>query len=175
MLEARFIILNQRANKMRFLKKISICRFLLNFNNTQAKLSRKRKGFSLIEVVIGIGLVGVALMGLAQLFTYSVLNNSRADRITNATFLAQEQIDMMRNLTSAELSLAAAVIDEQIDINKDTTFDYRRITQLQASGSFWDLRVMVFSAEQIGADQDDLIQNPSRYRVKADMSTIISR
>jgi len=161
---------------MRFLKKISICRFLLNFNSTQAKLSRKRKGFSLIEVVVGIGLVGVALMGLAQLFTYSVLNNSRAERMTNATFLAQEQIDMMRNLTSAELSLAAAdVIDEQIDVNNDTTIDYRRITQLQASGSFWDLRVMVFSAEQIGVDQDDLIQNPSRNRVKADMSTIISR
>lgn len=161
---------------MRFLKKIRICRFLLNFNNTQAKLSRKRKGFSLIEVVIGIGLVGVALIGLAQIFTYSVLNNSRAERMTNATFLAQEQIDMMRNLTSAELSLAAVdIIDEQIDINNDTTIDYRRITQLQSSGSFWDLRVMVFSAEQIGADQDDLIQNPSRYRVKADISTIISR
>lgn len=162
---------------MRFLKKIRICRFLLNFNNTQAKLSRKRKGFSLIEVVIGIGLVGVALIGLAQIFTYSVLNNSRAERMTNATFLAQEQIDMMRNLTADELNaaLSLGVIDEQIDINNDTTIDYRRITQLQSSGSFWDLRVMVFSAEQIGADQDDLIQNPSRYRVKADISTIISR
>ena len=162
---------------MRFLKKISICRFLLNFNNTQAKLLRKRKGFSLIEVVIGIGLMGIALMGLAQLFTYSVLNNSRADRISNATYLAQQQIEYYRNLTADELNaaLSSGVNDEQIDINNDTTDDYRRITQLQASGSFWDLRVMVFSAEQIGTDQGDLIQNPSRYRVKADMSTIISR
>ena len=36
----------------------------------------KRKGFTLIEVLVAVFLVGVAVMGLAQIFTLTVLNNS---------------------------------------------------------------------------------------------------
>jgi len=135
-----------------------------------------KEGFTLIEVLVSMALVSIAVLGLAQLFTYCILNNSRSEKISTATFLAQQQIDSLRNLTGAELSLAAAgEINEQIDINDDGTDDFRRITQVQASTYYWDVRVLVFSAEQIGTAQDDLIQNPSKYKVKANISTIISR
>ena len=141
---------------------------------TRARL--KKNGFTLFEVIIAIGIVAIAILGLAQLFTYSVLNNSRSDRITNATFLAQQQIDTLRNMTGTELSnLTADPVDEQIDVNSDGTYDFRRITQVQAAGLFWDIRILVFSAEQIAVARDTLIQNPSQYRVKADVRTIISR
>jgi len=141
---------------------------------TRARL--KKNGFTLFEVIIAIGIVAIAILGLAQLFTYSVLNNSRSDRITNATFLAQQQIDTLRNMTGTELSnLTADPVDEQIDVNSDGTYDFRRITQVQAAGLFWDIRILVFSAEQIAVAKDTLIQNPSQYRVKADVRTIISR
>jgi len=136
---------------------------------------QKRKGFTLIEVLVSMALVGIAVLGLAQLFTYCILNNSRSEKMSTATFLAQQQIDSLRNLTSAELSAAAGEIDEQIDINLDGTYDFRRITQVKASTYYWDVRVLVFSAEQIGTAQNDLIQNPSQYKVKANISTIISR
>ena len=137
---------------------------------------QKRKGFTLIEVLVSMALVGIAVLGLAQLFTYCILNNSRSEKMSTATFLAQQQIDSLRNLTVAELNLAAVGdIDEQIDINLDLTYDFRRITQVQASTYYWDVRVLVFSAEQIGTAQNDLIQNPSQYKVKANISTIISR
>lgn len=150
------------------------------------KISRVRlinKGFTLFEVIIAIAIVAIAILGLAQLFTYSVLNNSRSDRITKATFLAQQQIDALRNLTGSELSNLTAdpideqidINDEQIDINKDGTYDFRRITQVQAAGLYWDIRILVFSAEQIGVAKDTLIQDPSQYRIKADIRTIISR
>ena len=38
----------------------------------------KKDGFSLIEVLVGIAIVAIALLGLAQIFTYSVMTNSRA-------------------------------------------------------------------------------------------------
>jgi len=136
----------------------------------------KKNGFTLFEVIIAIGIVAIALLGLAQLFTYSFLNNSRSDRITNATFLAQQQIDSLRNMTETELSnLTANPIDEQIDVNSDGTYDFRRITQVQAAGLYREVRILVFSAEQIAVARDTLIQNPSQYRVKADVRTIISR
>ncbi len=136
----------------------------------------KTKGFSMIEVVVGIALVGVALLGLAQLFCLSVMNNARSDAMTNAVFLAQQQIDFLRNLSADELhNISLTPIDELMDINSDGTVDFRRITQLASSGFYWNVRVLVFSALQAGVTLDNLIANPSDYQVRADISTVISR
>jgi prepilin-type N-terminal cleavage/methylation domain-containing protein len=156
---------------MEYLKKIR-----KHFQGIKDRYSMRHKGFSLLEVVVGIAIVAIALLGLAQLFTYSVLTNARADRMSSATFLAQQQIDFHRSLTIDELNaLTGGAIDEQIDVNNDGTLDYRRITQLQTAGDFWNIRVLVFSAEQINEDADALIQDPGQYDVKANMSTIIGR
>lgn len=136
----------------------------------------KSKGFSMIEVVVGIALVGVALLGLAQLFCLSVMNNARSDAMTNAVFLAQQQIDFLRNLSADELqSISQTPIDEQIDINSDDSVDFRRITQLQTSGFYWNVRVLVFPGLHAGVAYEDLLANPSEYQVRADINTIISR
>jgi len=136
----------------------------------------KNKGFSMIEVVVGIALVGVALLGMAQLFCLSVMNNARSDAMTNAVFLAQQQIDFLRNLTAAELqNLSLSPVDELMDINSDGTVDFRRITQLQTSGFYWNVRVLVFPRLQAGVALENLLDNPSAYQVRADVNTIISR
>ncbi len=136
----------------------------------------KREGFSLVETTIGIALVGVALLGLAQLFTYSVMNNTRSDRMTNSTFLAQQQIDFLRNLPATDLiNLAASPVDEQVDVNNDGHIDFRRVTVINASGFFWEIRVQVFPPSELGFDVNELIQQPVLHQVKADMSTVISR
>jgi prepilin-type N-terminal cleavage/methylation domain-containing protein len=156
---------------MRIIKKISLC-----LNGRKNDPLPKGKGFSLIEVLIGIAIVAIALLGLAQLFTYGVLTNSRAERMSNATFLAQQQIDSHRNLTSDELNaLASNPLDEQVDVNYDGTIDFRRITEIQSNGASWEMRVLVFSAEQLNTDATLLTQNPQEYDVKANMSTLISR
>jgi len=156
---------------MKIIKKIRLCRY-------QEKSGQlpKRKGFSLIEVLIGIAIVAIALLGLAQLFTYGVLTNSRAERMSNATFLAQQQIDSHRNLTADELNaLASNPLDEQIDVNFDGTIDFRRITEIQSNGASWEMRVLVFSGEQVYTDAALLTQNPREYDPKANISTLISR
>ena len=130
----------------------------------------------MVEVLVGLAIVGTALLGLAQLFTYSVMTNARAERMSNATFLAQQQIDYHRNLTADELNtLAAGTNDEQIDVNLDGSIDYRRVTEIQATGLSWEIRVLVFSAEQLTRNVSVLVGDPQQYDVKANMSTIISR
>jgi len=140
------------------------------------KKKAQKRGFSLIEAVVGIALMGVAALGLAQLFTYSILVNSRADEISNATFLAQQQIDALRGLTSMELNaLTSGKVDELIDQNNDGTYDYRRITEVQLSIDRWEVKVIVFPGENLGISADVLFQNPGQYHAMANISTIISR
>ncbi|MBS3818565.1 prepilin-type N-terminal cleavage/methylation domain-containing protein [bacterium] len=136
---------------------------------------KKREGFTLIEVLVGIFLVGAALIGLAQMFTYGVLNNYRADNLTNATFLAQQQIDNIRNLTGDEISALSSPLDETLDTNKDGTPDFRRITQIEFTSNVWNIRVMVFPASQLGEDLNSLTSNPIQNEVRADVSTTIGR
>jgi prepilin-type N-terminal cleavage/methylation domain-containing protein len=154
---------------------------------------QKSEGFSLIEVVIGIALVAIAVLGLAQMFTLGIMNNLRSERIANASFLAQQQIDVMRNLTSDELTTLSAadgvdlngdgnldiLKDESLDINSDGKSDYRRITEVQAVSSGanvqFEVRVLVFSAEQMAVSKDQLILNPMNYHVQARVNTVISR
>jgi len=149
----------------------------------------KQKGFTLLEVVIGIALVAIAVLGLAEIFTLSVLNNMKSDRVTSASFLAQQQIDRLRNLTSAELTLVAASAavdlnndgtndffrDELIDINQDNLNDFRRISIVQAYGTAWQVEVFIFTAEEFEAAESALTSNPQAHRVTARLGTIIHR
>jgi prepilin-type N-terminal cleavage/methylation domain-containing protein len=136
----------------------------------------EEKGFSLIEVLIGIALIGIGLLSLAQMFYYGVMNNTNSDRLTQATFLAQQQIDFLRGLNAEELNnLAANRIDENIDVNGDGVIDARRITQIVPAGFSYNVTVLVFSRERKDDDINNLAADPVRYRVRAAINTIISR
>lgn len=136
----------------------------------------KEEGFSLLEVVIGIAITGIALLSLVQMFYLSCMNNVRADKKTLATFLVQQKIEFLRNLTGEELqNLAQNPIDEQIDLNHDGIIDARRITRITPSGLFWRVRVIVFSGERANTARDSLEDDPVRFKVRADITTIISR
>jgi prepilin-type N-terminal cleavage/methylation domain-containing protein len=140
------------------------------------RFKRKGEGFSLIEVMLGVALLAIAVLGLAQLFLLSLYNNARADQISNATFLAQQQLDNLRSLNAAELGgLGATPIDEQIDVNNDGQYDYRRITRLTPGEFDWRIEVWVFSAAEAGIPAATLINNPQAYRVRASFGTVISR
>lgn len=133
-----------------------------------------------MEVLVGIFLVGVAVIGLAQLFLLAVSNNLRADRIANATFLAQQQIDWLRGFTLDELTAYAGTTlqarDEVMDINVDGINDYRRVTVFTEDQATFQVQVYVYSSENISiADPATLLADPTRYRPRALMSTIITR
>jgi len=151
---------------------------------------RKDAGFTLIEAVVGIALVAVAVLGLAQMFTLSVMNNLRSDRITTAAFLAQQRLDSLRNLTLTELTAFAQngsvdlngdstpdlLNDELIDLNLDNHNDYRLITQVtQPSAGTFNIQVMVFTPEQFSAARSQLLASPDSHRVRANLSTVITR
>ena len=143
-------------------------------------LKNMKNGFSLIEVLVGIALIGIVLIGLAQLFTMSVMNNLRSSEISNATFLAQQNIDYLRSLTGPEMSNFPLVArgesgDEAIDLNVDGTTDFRRLTRVTPNGELFDIRVWVFPAAERNTSVAQLLLDPERHHVKAQINTVISR
>jgi prepilin-type N-terminal cleavage/methylation domain-containing protein len=140
----------------------------------------RERGFSLMEVLVGIFLVGVAVIGLAQVFLVAVTNNLRADRIANATFLAQQQIDWLRGFTLDELTAYAGTTlesrDEIMDLNGDGTNDFRRITEFTENQDIFQVRIFVYSAEKISVPSPaELLADPVRHRPRALVSTLITR
>jgi len=141
---------------------------------------KHERGFSLMEVLVGIFLVGVAVIGLAQVFLIAVTNNLRADRIANATFLAQQQIDWLRGFTLDELTAYAGTTlearDEIMDLNVDGRNDYRRVTIFTEDQDTFRVQVLVYSAENVNVTgTTTLIGDMDRYRPRAMISTLITR
>jgi len=139
-----------------------------------------KRGFSLIEALIGIAIIGVALLGLAQLFLLSVSNNTRSGEIARATFLAQQELDYLRALTATELSAFPATArgesaDETIDINGDGHIDFRRITVVTVSGADYGVKILVFPASAAAKSSATLLAAPNSYRVRAVISSVIVR
>jgi prepilin-type N-terminal cleavage/methylation domain-containing protein len=141
---------------------------------------KHERGFSLMEVLVGIFLVGVAVIGLAQVFLIAVTNNLRADRIANATFLAQQQIDWLRGFTLDELTAYAGTTlesrDEIIDLNGDGTNDFRRITEFTEDQDVFQARILIYSAEKLSVPSPaELLADPVHHRPRALISTLITR
>jgi len=143
------------------------------------KTKKRDRGFSLIEVLVGLFLVGVAVLGLAQLFLVAVANNLKADRVANATFLAQQQIDWLRGFTFDELNAYAGTTlesrDELIDLNVDGTNDYRRVTDFRIAADTFQVRIYIYSAEKFGVDANEIIADTDLHRPRALITTIITR
>ena len=144
------------------------------------KRQKRQDGFSLMEVLVGIFLVGVALIGLAQIFLIAVTSNLRADRIANATFLAQQQIDWLRGFTLDELVAYGGTglesRDEIIDLNLDGTNDYRRITVFTEDQETFQVQVFVYSAEHVDVvGAATLLADQDKYRPRARIATLITR
>jgi len=146
------------------------------------KRMKLRSAFTFIEVIILLALVTVVIVSLIQLFSLSVLQNLRANEMSNAIFLAQQQIDYLRTLTSEELasfpsSLRGESADELLDLNLDGTVDFRRLTKIDVSmdGLGFYVRVLVFPASAVNKSRDELLNQPERYRVRAQIQTLITR
>jgi prepilin-type N-terminal cleavage/methylation domain-containing protein len=140
----------------------------------------RSEGFSLIEVLVGISVLAVAVIGLAQLFLLAVMNNVRSGDITSAVFLAQQQVDYLRTLTRDELlafpnTAAGESSDEQLDINADGTVNYRRLTLVSFQDPLFNVRILVFPGSRAETSETDLLADPRLERVQADFHTVISR
>ena len=64
-----------------------------------AKFNSNSRGFSLIEVVISMGLLTTVALGVARLFAMSTKANLTARGTTSTTMMAAQRLEQLRSLT----------------------------------------------------------------------------
>jgi prepilin-type N-terminal cleavage/methylation domain-containing protein len=57
-----------------------------------------KKGFTLIEVLVGLVILAIGLLGIAGMQVTSVKGNSFSRNLTQASFLAQDRLEYLKSL-----------------------------------------------------------------------------
>jgi type IV pilus modification protein PilV len=78
--------------------------------------TQKKKGFSLIEVMVAVLILGVGMLGLAKIQGITFLNSAASRMQTHAVNLAQEKIEEFRNYAKISTYTAMATDSTGTDI-----------------------------------------------------------
>jgi prepilin-type N-terminal cleavage/methylation domain-containing protein len=76
------------------------------------KAIRKPKGFTLIEVVAGLMILAVGLLGIAAMQVTSTKGGHFSSNVTQATFFAQDKLEYLKNLSYGDSDLSSGQHDE---------------------------------------------------------------
>ena len=89
-------------------------------------MSVSNKGFTLIELVVSIALLGFLVMGSAQIFPRALSLISRGESLTNAANLAQDQMEAMLTLSYETVELGDAEARHLVSPNfeRETAVNY---------------------------------------------------
>lgn len=70
--------------------------------------STMKKGFSLIEVLIAVVVIGIGFMAAASMQGMSISSNSNSNYLTSATYLAQDKIEQLRRLAYTDITMVGS-------------------------------------------------------------------
>jgi len=88
----------------------------------------RQQGFSLIEVMIALAIFSIGILAIAQLQISAVRNNTSGNLATQATLLAEAQIENLKN--TANITLLADSVESGIDQNGASGGIYTRTTTI---------------------------------------------
>lgn len=97
----------------------------------------RQDGFTLIEMMVAIILIGVGLMGLAALSSTVTRANVQSSALTSASALAQEKIEGFRSMPYAEIGAGAST-----DVRTLDGIGYSRTWSVQTDQPAADLKTI---------------------------------
>jgi type IV pilus assembly protein PilV len=83
------------------------------------KIRRKQGGFTLVEVLIGLVLLAVGILAVAALQVTSVRGNFNSSNLMQATYIAQDTMESLRN---RDFTLVPATSDVSNTTDHGVTF-----------------------------------------------------
>ena len=109
---------------------------------------RSESGFTLVEVLVCLVLSTVAMVGVLALFRAQTNASSFSRRTTEATILAEDQLERLRTQTGAVATTTIAGYDETGKIVSGGPFTRQHTVTLGAGGTYFDVVVSVSWIEE---------------------------
>ncbi len=128
-------------------------------------------GFTLVEVVVALAILGIAMLGAYSVVTMSTQTRENAHNHYVATVIANNRIERAKNLTFDGIS---ALAEDRIAVNElgapDAEGAYRRTTRIDTS---WDGDPMV-TRIAVEVEVPQLLRNPTRSPDSVLVSTLLT-
>jgi len=86
----------------------------------------EKKGFSLIEVLICMVFLAIGLLAIASLQVTSVRGNFFSNNLMQATYVAQDRLEVLKNLPLSHALLSPGVHDDGTFRIPDSDLTFRR-------------------------------------------------
>ncbi|HEV2712043.1 MAG TPA: type II secretion system protein [Gaiellaceae bacterium] len=94
----------------------------------------REEGFGLIELLIAMVVLNIGLLAIVASFQAGIISLSRASRVTTASVLADQQMELYRAVTYDSIRLASATIPTSAPYTTDPAYSASQITAPSCSG-----------------------------------------
>ncbi len=119
-------------------------------------VKRRSRGFTMIELLIALGLSMVGLLGLIALQMVAIKSNANSRNFAEATALAQEKIEMLQATTYASV---AGSSETNLGANPGSTLTpYTRTTTVADNGTNKTITVVVSWLDAYNATRTHTVQ-----------------
>lgn len=105
----------------------------------------RRRGFSLIEVMIALLFLGIGLLAIASLQVTSVKGNFFSNNLMQATYVAQDRLEFLKNCSFDDPVLGAGDHDDGTTRISDLVFNRSYSVELvdDSNGDFLKIHYFV--------------------------------
>ena len=95
---------------------------------------RADHGFGLIELLIAMVVLNIGLLAVVASFQAGIISLSRASRVTTASVVADQQMELYRSIKYDSIRLASATIPAAAPYTSDAAYSATQITTPACSG-----------------------------------------
>ena len=85
-------------------------------------------GFSLIEIMVAILIIGTTFIGLLQAFPYAMKINKTAENQTIASYLAQEKLEELNQLDYDDIATTTIEVKHRLGATNTPLYTFQRET-----------------------------------------------
>lgn len=106
-------------------------------NRTRTRLRdrlRTQEGFGLVELLIAMVILNVGLLAIVASFNAGIITLGRASRVTTASLLADQQMELYRAIKYDSIRLASGTIPGTAPYTTDPAYNATQITTPTCSG-----------------------------------------
>ena len=124
------------------------------------RILRYRRGFSLLELIIAIGVLAIGLVGVLRIFPVGLRASQRSGMLTKAAFLAKNKIEEVKMMDFDEVSALPPKIPlsgDEGDFDWEISIDELELEGVESTDEARKLTVTVNWIERSRARSKDFV------------------